>query len=317
MRQCIIISFMAVCILLILTSSSPAQIAGHHLAGSWGLQSGTQHPEGFMVAPIYIHYGSDKIMDADGNELPNLSGEKRDVSIDAFGLFAWWVSKYKILGANYGALANIPFGNNQFEFASFDLESGYGFSDIYLQPVNLGWHLKQADFMASYGIYFPTGSYEAGATDNNGMGMWTHEFGAGATVFFDAQKRWHFATSGYFELNGKKKDTDIDVGNILTLEGGLGRSFYKGALQVGAIYYANLKVSNDKIGLNAPVPNLPSEVTLDKHQVYGVGPEVILPVVIKGKLISLVDARYFWEMGAKNTLEGQRLVLFVIFPFFK
>lgn len=318
MKHCIFTLFAAACMLVAITGPTPAQITGHHLPGSWGLQSGTQHPEGFLVAPVYIHYGSDKIMDGDGNELKNITGEKRDVGIDVLTLFGWWVSKFKILGANYGALVNIALGNNQVEFASFDFESGFGLADIYLQPVNLGWHLKQADFVASYGVYFPTGSYEAGATDNNGLGMWSHEFGAGTTLFFDPQKQWHFAASGYFELNGKKKDTEINVGNTLTVEGGLGRSFLKGALSVGAAYYGNWKVSNDKIGLNTQIPNLPGEVTLeDKHRVYGLGPEVTLPIVIKGKLISLVNARYFWEMGTKSTLEGQRLLVFVIFPFFK
>jgi hypothetical protein len=318
MKHFILVSFiMMVSILLGITDSSWAQIMAHHLPGSWGLQSGSQHPEGLVVAPLYMNYGSDKIMDADGNELPNLSGGKRDIGVNALGLFAWWVSKYEILGAHYGVQASVPFADNQIEFASFNFKSGLGLADIYLQPVNLGWHLKQADFLATYGVYMPTGSYTAGATDNNGLGMWTHEFGAGTTLFFDAQKQWHFATTAYFELNGKKQDTEIDVGNTLTLEGGLGRSFFKGALSVGAAYYANWKVSVDKIGLNKEIPNLPSQITLeDKHQVYGLGPEVTLPVVIKGKLISLINARYFWELGAKSTLEGQRLVLFVIFPFF-
>ncbi len=294
-----------------------AQIAGHHLPGSWGLQSGSQFAEGLAIGPLYLHYGSDKIMDGDGNELPNLTGEKRDVRSDAFGLFAWWVSQYKILGANYGIQAIIPFVGNQIEFASFEFETGFGLADIFLQPVNLGWHLKQADFLATYGFYIPAGSYEAGAEDNHGLGMWTHEFGAGSTLFFDAQKRWHFAAAGYFELNGTKKDTEIDVGNTLTVEGGLGRSFLEGALSVGVAYYANWKLSPDKIGLNTDIPNLPSEVTLeDKHRVYALGPEVTLPVAIKGRLISLITARYQWELDARSTLEGERLTMFVIFPFF-
>lgn len=256
-------------------------------------------------------------MDADGNELKNLTGEKREIGVDAGGLLTWWVSKYKILGANYGAMANIPFADNQIEFASFNFESGFGMADIYVQPVNLGWHLEQADFLASYGFYIPTGNYEAGAQDNNGMGMWTHEFGAGTTLYFDDEKRWHFAATGYFELNGTKKDSDIDVGNTLTLEGGLGRSFFEGALSVGVAYYANWKLSKDQIGLNTDIPNLPEEITLeDKHRVYAVGPDVTVPIAVKGRLISLITARYQWELDARNTLEGERLTMFVIFPFF-
>ncbi|MBN2034526.1 MAG: transporter [Deltaproteobacteria bacterium] len=299
-----------------MTEPVHAQIMGHHISGTCGLLSGSQNRKGFILAPLYTHYSADKFMDGDGNELPNPSGQKRDVSINGFGLFFCWVSNYKILGANYGLLANIPIGNVQVEFASFNFETGFGLADSYLQPVNLGWHLKQVDFIASYGVYFPIGRYKAGAKNNNGMGMWTHEFGAGTTLFFDAQKRWHFATSGYFEMNGKKQDSGINVGNTLTLEGGVGRSFYMGALVVGVVYYANWKMSNDKISLNSPFSNLPTEDLLKvKHRVYGMGPEVNLPVVIKGKLISLLKARYYWELGTRSTLEGQRLEFFIIFPF--
>ena len=41
----------------------------------------------------------------------------------------------------------------------------------------------RADFIAGYGFYAPTGRYEAGADDNIGLGMWSHEIQGGTTLY--------------------------------------------------------------------------------------------------------------------------------------
>ncbi len=246
-----------------------------------------------------------------------MTGKSQDITVNALGLFGWWASDFTILGANWGMLGTLVTMDNSLEFAGFEFSQNFSFGDIYLQPVNLGWHLNQADFIASYGLYFPTGSYELGGDDNSGLGMWTHEFGAGTTLFFDPERKWHLSAMGYLELHTKKENTDIQVGNILTIEGGLGRSWYEGALSAGVAYYAQWKLSEDSIGgIDKLDPRLPSELTLDKSQLFGIGPELNLPIVINEKLISIITARYQWEMGARSTLEGQAFNLFVNFPFF-
>jgi len=82
------------------------------------------------------------------------------------------VSDFKILGANYGALAFPAWSDNRFEVPILDLgsKSDFGFTDIYFQPINLGWHTSRADFTAGVGIYAPTGSYDPEAEDNLGLG---------------------------------------------------------------------------------------------------------------------------------------------------
>jgi hypothetical protein len=151
-------------------------------------------------------------------------------------------------------------------------------TDTYIVPIQLGWHNKRADFVASYQIYLPTGSYTAGASDNSGLGMFINEFSAGTTLYFNDKKTFHFATLASYEINGKKKDTDIKTGDILSLEGGLGKTFYmmnaaktapKGILNAGLIYYLQYKVTNDKI----PVPVI-GIVEGEKDHVGGIGAEI-------------------------------------------
>ena len=48
-------------------------------------------------------------------------------------------------------------------------------------------------------------------------------------------------------IHGKKKDTDVKVGQLLTLQGGLGKSYLGGGLILGAAYYAQWKLTTDEL----------------------------------------------------------------------
>jgi hypothetical protein len=163
--------------------------------------------------------------------------------------------------------------------------------------------------MAGLGVYAPTGRYTAGADNNRGLGMWSYEAFAGTTVYFDEARTWHFAASAFYETHGKKEDTDIRVGDILTIEGGFGKSFLDGAASVGVAYYAQWKITRDDFGVTPP-----SGPLLAKHEVYGIGPEVTLPLASKSKLYGFANLRYFWETGARTALEGEAFVLTFVFP---
>ncbi len=304
--------FSAILVMVLLfgyADSAFAQYQGHHAKGGWGLQSGSQVPEGFFIGPVYTRFDSETLRNADGDKV----NQQGSLGVNALSLFGWWVSPYKILGANYGIMATVPLLESGIEVADLNLETGWGLGDFYVQPINLGWHLKQADIMASFGVYLPLGRYDSDADDNTGMGMWTYEFGAGTTVYFDAAKNWHFAATGYLEFHSGKQDSDVKVGEILTVEGGLGRSFLDGGLLVGVAYYGQWKLGGDTFGRRL----LDDLVTPGKHRVYGIGPDVTLPLVIKQKLIALVTFRYQWETGARTNLEGQNFNMFVTFPFFR
>ena len=97
------------------------------------------------------------------------------------------------------------------------------------------------------------------------------------------------------------------VGDLLTLEGGVGRSFLAGAASVGLAYYAQWKVTDDDFGL-------PGQPILGKHRVYGIGPDVTLPIASKNKLIALLNVRYLWETGVRVKTEGNAFVVTASFP---
>ena len=181
-------------------------------------------------------------------------------------------------------------------------DSQFGFGDLYVMPLQLGWHGDRFDAQASYAFYAPTGRYAPDADDNLGLGMWSHELAAGATVYLDQSRSWHFATMGYYEIHTNKKDIDVTVGDVLTLEGGLGRSFASGAA-LGVAYYAQLKVTEDS---GADLPLLVP--FLAKNHVVAIGPEAVL---LQGAL----SIRGLFEFGARTATQGFTFVAGLALPF--
>jgi hypothetical protein len=308
-----VIYFPALLLVILLPFSSHAQLAGHNTRGDYGLQSGTQAPPGFYIVPMVYDYTADTLRDQHGDLFPQIAGGGG--TIDAQALIAGfvWVSEYKLFGGNYGIAAFPAVTNNAIEFPASGIASktSTGLADLYIQPIVLGWNTERADFTAGLGIYTPTGEYEAGGDSNRGLGMWSYELFGGTTVYFDKARSWHFATTAYYETHGKKDGTDVRVGDLLTLEGGFGKSFMEGAVNVGVAYYAQWKISDDEFGLGL---TLPGEPLLDRHRVYGFGPEVTIPLASKSKLYGFLNLRYFWETGARSTLEGNTFLLTFSFP---
>lgn len=262
-------------ILLMICFFSHAQLKGGHILGAMGLQSGTQTPENTLSVYIPGYFYS-------ASSLRNANGDKSianpDLTMSITGAGASYVSDFKILGANYGATVLLAFAANTIQGNSTDVNNSLAFTDTYIQPLQLGWHNKRADFVFSYQMYLPTGKFTAGASDNSGLGMFMNEFSAGTTLFFNDKKTIHFSALASYEINGKKKDTDIKTGDILSVEGGLGKTFYvmdgtnpmpKSIINAGLIYYLQYKMTNDKI----PVPII-GTIETTKDRVGGIGAEI-------------------------------------------
>jgi hypothetical protein len=261
--------------LLLVCFFSNAQLKGGHILGAMGLQSGTQTPENTLS--VYIpgyFYTASSLRNADGDK----AIANPDLTMSITGAGASYVSDLKIFGANYGATILLAFAGNTIQGNTVDTKNSLAFTDMYIQPLQLGWHNKRADFVFSYQMYLPTGKFKAGASDNSGLGMFMNEFSAGTTLFFNDKKTFHFSALASYEINGKKKDTDIKTGDILSIEGGLGKTFYmmntektapKGILNAGLIYYLQYKMTSDKI----PVPII-GVVEGAKDRIGGIGAEV-------------------------------------------
>ncbi len=291
--------------MLVSGSVALAQLNGQNVKGDAGLKSGSQAPPGAYVAIPLWFYTADAVKGRDGNEIL-----KGNLDAAVFGVALNVVTSRKVLGANYGFLVALPWANNRIQgIDDFDSNPGAGITDMYVQPINLGWHTPRADVTAAYGLYLPTGRYEDGASNNTGLGMWAQEILVGTTVYLNEQRSLHAATTATLDFQSEKKDSNTRVGNILNLEGGLGADFLGGGITAGMAYYGTFKLTEDRFD-----SLLPSALIRGKNRVWGLGPEFTMAIAAKKTVYGFVTVRYQWELGARTTTEGAAWNIMATFP---
>jgi len=297
-------------ILLLFNTSLNAQLKGTHLLGDMGLQSGTQPPPSFTAfVPLY-NYHTSTLVKANGDKI-----NAPDINMFLLGFGGGIVTDVKILGGHYGASVLLAFASSKIEGNLVSSKSSLAFTDMYIQPLQLGWETRKADFTFGYAIYLPTGKYELGGNDNAGMGILTNEFSAGSTVYFDAKKEWNFSALFSYGINSKKKNTensDITVGNLLSIEGGFGKTWYKPIkgnplpmiINAGMVYYMQFKTTADKMII--PIIGNSTFDLANKDHGYALGAEasIFIPTIK-----SSIDIRWLGELGSRNRTQGNSFFL--------
>lgn len=290
---------------LLIAVSAEAQYKLDHIPGFVGLESGTLAPPGVYVGNLVYVYSTSTIKGNNGNSV-NLPGS---VTSTADVILVTVVPNYKIFGANIGASIGFPWIKNRIQLNALDVSTSFAYTDMF-GGVALGWHFKRADVTAGYNLYIPTGKFSPNASNNTGLGMWGNEFTLGSTVYLDQKKLWNAAASFALEFNTDKSGTNIHPGNLGTIEGGVGRTFYKKVsgpvpivMNFGAAYYVQFKITSDS-GSDIPPP-----LRGFKDHVFAVGPE--FNIYIPGPQLTLV-ALYEPEFAARNRTQGQTFVFSIV-----
>jgi hypothetical protein len=304
-QRLLTIAIAVVAVLFLRPSTAAAQLNGDNIKGDAGLKSGSQAPPGVYIAVPLWFYTADAVKNRNGDQI--LTG---NLDSAVYGVAVNVVTKQKVLGGNYGFLVALPWANNRVQGAEdFDSNPGAGLTDMFIQPINVGWHTPRADATVGYGLYVPTGRYEDGASNNTGLGQWAQEILLGTTVYLNEQRTVHAATAATFNVFSKKKDSDTKVGNILNLEGGLGADFLGGGLTAGLAYYGIFKLTDDQFD-----SRLGSVLVRGKNRVWGLGPEVTLALATKRAVYGFVTVRYQWELAARTSTEGAAWNIMATFP---
>lgn len=101
--------------LTLMAAPAHAQLNGENLLGDMGVKSGTQPAPGFYVGNIFYRYRTETIRNASGDRItfdPNRSGNQ---TINVAAPIVIYVSRAKILGANYGMMAVVPLAKGALE----------------------------------------------------------------------------------------------------------------------------------------------------------------------------------------------------------
>jgi hypothetical protein len=318
---------------------------GDWLLGTDGLLSGAQAPEGVYYSNIWSYYHASGSDFAETGPLKcgpldriclglNLGGNgSLDLFVDQNVLV--WTSPYKILGANYGLLVDVPFAiadasgagslepvlslnRGSLALPSAQISGGIikgSIGDIYVEPINLGWHVPRLDVTVSSGFLAPSGPYNSNARVNIGYGHWTGVFGLGGVAYADTERTWSLSLYAHYVLYASQMGRNYTLGDDLPLEWGAGKSFnlsndiFK-QITIGAVGYAQWQVTNNEINLSPTTKIGKSALNTLEHassRIYSAGPAVTL--LTKYGLYSL---RYYEEFGAHATPSGRQLMFSLV-----
>jgi hypothetical protein len=274
-----------------------AQAAVPQYRGDYGLESGTQQPQGSYFGMLFNHYHAPIARDGDGTT------ELLFTTINSLALTGEYSSRYTIFGGRYAALLMVPWMTSSFGLpqSQQDPVGKWGFSDVYVSPIQLGWTFEQADVVFGQGVYMPTGRFTEGQRHNTGLGLWSWETTLGTTYYADSARGQSISGLFSYQVQSNVKGTDKRPGQTLTLEGGIGTKVPHINAKAGLVYYARWKLTPDQ---NYVLP--PDFRHRDEY--YAFGPEVTARWVASAAT-AIFTLRYFIESNNRSAPEGNSLFL--------
>ena len=272
-----------------------AQQLGYKLLGSAGIDAGVQPPAGLAIIDRVLHYGATELRGPQGEVVP-IDG----LDINATGMALGASLTTQVQDATFLTfslslpVARIKVSSDQ-PAASIN---GFGFADIFVQPLKVGWRHPHFDAVTAYMVYVPTGKFEP-RRGGVGAGHWTHQFSLGGALFLDTTRTGRLSAVASYEINTRKHGIDIRRGNLIQIQGGAGVGVGK-VLTIGAASFALWQVTANR-GADIP-PALRGQWT----RAFGVGPEVIAVIP---SWRTKVELRIERELGVRSRPKGQVIAL--------
>lgn len=284
---------------LVIGMRAEAQNRGVYPLGMSATNSGVTPQPGFTYINQLIFYSRDHVKDNAGNTLPVI-GENY-VLMDMNTLA--WVSKKKLLGgANFSAVATLPFAKNDLTSdIQGKISGGGGFADSFYLPFILGWNRERVAIRAMYGFLAPTGRFVEGGSDNVGSGYWTHTLSSGQTFYLTENKSLVLSTFQMYEFHTTQEDTAIHPGDTFDLDYSLMQSLTVPEnlrLQIGVVGYEQ-RQTTAKTG-----PTISSVASKDRYSINSIGFAVSAPFPKRKASLGL---KYFKEFLDRSTFQGYSL----------
>jgi hypothetical protein len=276
---------------------SHAQNRGVYPLGMSAINSGVMPDTTFTYSNQFLFYTRDEAKDNEGRTLP-VTGN-HDVILDMNSIT--WVSKKKILGGRYAAMASLPFSKNDLTSdLQGNISGGSGFADSYYLPVILGWLWSRAAVRAMYGFLAPTGRFAEGANDNVGSGYWTHALSSGQTFYLTGNKLLSLSAFQMYEFHTVQEGTGVHPGETFDLDYSLLYSLARSRrfqLQAGPAGYEQRQTT----AMTGPGVSLAASE--DRYAINGLG-LAVLGVLPKR---TSVGFKYFKEFSNRSTFQGYSL----------
>ncbi len=288
-------------IVLLIAAAGSAMAFGHYTPGALALNAATLPPPGLHYTMYNIYYTADAMKDDRGNDL-DLG---LDLSVYAMANQFTYMTKHKILGADYGACMIIPLVSTDIKISAAGVnEDSFEVGDLYFEPFILGWHGPQWDLTFAVGFYAPTASSDE--PSSAGKGYWSIMETLGGTYYFDKNRTWSVSMLTRWLQNTEDDDTNITPGADMVAEYGVAKAFpnqNKSVFTAGLAGYSYAQLTEDS-GDGA---------SNDTYRGHAVGPEV--RYMVFNPFPIQISFRYLFEYGVENSSEGSNLCLTLIGSF--
>ena len=286
---------------LVMACSGTALGFGHYTPGALAINAASLPPQGFHYTMYNIFYSADTLTDDSGNDM-NMG---LDLDVYAMANQFTYITKHKILGADFGFDVIIPLVNTDIEMTAAGIdESSFGIGDLYVEPFVLAWHRPRWDVAFALGFFAPTA--ESDTPSSPGTGYWSFMETLGATCYLDDAKSWSVSVLTRWLQNTEDDDTNITPGADMVAEYGLAKAFPMNdrlIFTAGLAGYTYAQLTDD------------SGAGAGDERFFGsaLGPEfrlmVFKPFPIQASL------RYLKEYNVENSTKGQNVCLTLIGSF--
>jgi hypothetical protein len=307
--------------LIIVGFASPllGQQKGQWVPGQFGLNPGVIPDPGITYANMPLNYSASRLNDSNGNHiLQNVTGT---YSFWVDENILYYVPAHKFLGGYFMPYISLNWASGSL-VADLSLEGNNlsagggasGFADTYVQPFNLGWHLKRADVNVGYAFTAPTGRYAAGASNNVGSGYWGNNITSGTTFYVTKDKGTSVNLATDWEIHGQRQIAStpagqfskITPGQAFTDEWGIGQALplkkdMSQLAQLGFVGYDQWQVTSNGgnylvAGMSAAASGVPY------YSVHGIGLQANYILPAKDFVLFF---KYYDEISAKARPEGR------------
>lgn len=264
---------------------------GHFYGGFESAKEVTDLPIGFTYKMYNQLYITDTLKDDNRDEL------NTDFDYLTYRMTnrLFYLSNFKVLGANYGASLAIPVVYNDIDVAGLGQDK-FGLGDIYFEPLMLVWKTNQFDAFTSIGLFAPTGDFDPNDPVSTGTGAWGGMLSLGGTYYFDSDREWFTSLLARYEMNGERKEIDLQDGDMLYVDYGFGKSW-----KFGDACRNKFTLAANGYSVIQTTKSTGTASTELKEQIFGAGPSV---GVYFGDLGLSINAKTYFEFGGQNHTEG-------------
>jgi hypothetical protein len=178
-------------------------------------------------------------------------------------------------------------------------DTANGIGDIELLPLMLGWTSGDVKFGGQFGIYAPTGEFEAGHLANIGKNYWTFEPGLNMS-WLSSKIGTEVSLFAGFDVSTKNDTTDYQSGDVFHLDATVAQHLplLGGFVGVGANAFYYQQITGDR-GSGASLGDF-------EGRTVGVGP--VLSYACKlGKTDLVAEVKWLPELDVEKRLKGDTI----------